>query len=953
MKKILIYLAIIISFYLYNIWISNANNDYTCVTNLVTWCENINRETSFRSDWKLHWFWTKSNYRVIWNTRVWCPSSIDSSWNLTNQFQNKRWHVWSNWWFNYWYSLISTETCEETKTDSIAPTVSISQSWAKTKNWTFVWYSWNFTNLDWSTTACNSNNWWSHPECTAVYNQITYYTYTATCTDTWFYNNDATNKYWNSWCKINSTSQDIDVWSSYTFRMYDNAWNEWSATQVWWGSVTYWTIVNCLTNNNCYNPSKPTNDWCYDNWDPIWNISYSTNKCTNQNVIVTPNCTSDTWSPKICWCADNYWGSSPITITSNQSDYIWIVDKAWNLKDLPYNVTYIDKTNPQIDFYTENQKASTNNFFVLSANDEELLWCSNDLDYTLTIIWPENKTITWKITKNTIIKPEFSLTKKWTYSFKVEVKDEAWNKSTITRNNYITIYPDDISQTNSSINLITAKDTIYANDVNYYLYNITLKDKFNNPIDWKNIYTNSLEQLWNTIWVNMWAWSKALIIYDNNWTSDSNWIINFKLRSLAPWKFDDKFSFKIYNWDNNYSNITSTSTLTYDLWINSFKKPFKWSLYVTEDWWNTWNWLPILWTLMKYKLVITKQSTLTSFTLENFINEIKVLWNNIIVQNKSIIDPLNQNEITFNARINTTDSTTILNNTPGIKIEYPIINYVLEWKTIRYNLTTNDNWDDNTAVSLVWTEFLWVNVIWTLQWVWKQEITWTNKNFSDLSKSDLRAIIRKNAYENIKNRTNDTIVNWVKYVIWDIHISWDQNYETLIVKDWNVIIDDNLNTSWKTYWIIVIKDTYNTKTDYNKKWNIYIKPIVTKINATIYADWWLISADNTWTPYITDSSSRTSDLNKQLVFNWSIFTRNTIWWAIYAWWSYILPGWSKTTSFDNAMIYDLNYIRRSNKWCEDKNWNWNCKDTWEYNHAFIIKYDSKIQTKAPILFGTK
>jgi len=64
--------------------------------------------------------------------------------------------------------------------------------------------------------------------------------------------------------------------------------------------------------------------------------------------------------------------------------------------------------------------------------------------------------------------------------------------------------------------------------------------------------------------------------------------------------------------------------------------------------------------------------------------------------------------------------------------------------------------------------------------------------------------------------------------------------------------------------------------DYNNSGNIYITPTVKKINALIYADGGIISADSNGTVYETDSASRTNALQNQLILVGSVFTRNTI-----------------------------------------------------------------------------
>jgi hypothetical protein len=91
-----------------------------------------------------------------------------------------------------------------------------------------------------------------------------------------------------------------------------------------------------------------------------------------------------------------------------------------------------------------------------------------------------------------------------------------------------------------------------------------------------------------------------------------------------------------------------------------------------------------------------------------------------------------------------------------------------------------------------------------------------------------------------------------------------------------------------------LKDGYDVKSDYksDKWWNIYVASNVKNINAVIYADWWLISSDSSWVPYEEDKFVRTDDLQKQLIMKWTLFTRNTIWWAILASWHII-----KTTTW--------------------------------------------------------
>jgi len=120
-----------------------------------------------------------------------------------------------------------------------------------------------------------------------------------------------------------------------------------------------------------------------------------------------------------------------------------------------------------------------------------------------------------------------------------------------------------------------------------------------------------------------------------------------------------------------------------------------------------------------------------------------------------------------------------------------------------------------------------------------------------------------------------------------------KDWNTIIIKDANFIIDKDFSEN-KKLWIIVLKDDYKVIPETLNWWNIFIKNTVKKINAYIYADWALMSRNENGKAYSDDQ------LATPLEINWSIFSRNTIGWAI-AWIkddkSYVLPGWEKIKDF--------------------------------------------------------
>lgn len=477
-------------------------------------------------------------------------------------------------------------------------------------------------------------------------------------------------------------------------------------------------------------------------------------------------------------------------------------------------------------------------------------------------------------------------------------------------------------------------------------------DWWDNIALWKPWKISQLKAIWWSIAANRITktWTSALNFQDATHTQvfwwGNNWWINITwIKSLSPLYVSDwNISFKAWDKEIKIDEVSY-----------HFKKPFTWKIDIYDEVKKTWesSWIQI-WTSQQYRLVWknNKNINISDYKITSFINQIKASDEISHFISKKSVKETTLKDLSgaiFFATINTSSWATRLGN-PWIKLQTPIVSYKFWWVDVSYYLNDEEEWDNFAPlINNNSKEFMWVRVIWWIQWAWKSEFTGQKANISNLYNSDLRTQIRKNSFNYIKNMKSWDIVNWVKYINWDITISWNQNYETLVVENGNVIIDWDLNISKKKLWIIVLKDGFNVNKDFNWKWNIYVKPDVEKINAIIYADWWFISSDEDWNPYITDSIDRTKKLQNQLIMHWTLFTRNTIGWSILAWWKYIIPWWSKGDNFDLAMLYDLNYIRRWNISC-DKNDNNNCIDKWEYKDPFVIIYDNKVQIDPPKLF---
>lgn len=436
--------------------------------------------------------------------------------------------------------------------------------------------------------------------------------------------------------------------------------------------------------------------------------------------------------------------------------------------------------------------------------------------------------------------------------------------------------------------------------------------RFENIFFSKPVYVNQIDNEWNK-WLNI-----ATPTIDNNGNLDYN------IKSKAPFRDDWDFSFDIKN--SNWTNGKITESIFLD-----YKKPYIATLTVVDD-----SSLKI-WTLQKIRLNVSKHSSVSSlpYTILDYTESFSLSSDNYIIQNKQKLSNIEAN-LRVNYKSNETVEDVILESKPQIS-------YSLWWENILYYINSLEDWDNYDPISLFTDRFKWVKIIWLMQTYGKQIHTGQWVNISEIGAPTIRTTLKMNAYELIAwLKPSLKSLNWVLYVNWDYHIHWDlvdsvgKNYETLIVKNGNVYIDWNLNTWDKKLWIIVLRDNWSAI----EKWNIYIHKDVTLVKSDIFAEWSFISYWwDSWSDKISnysDSNTRTSSLNKQLIMYWTLFTRNTIWWAII--WNtgkYILPWWSETTDFNKAVMYDLNYTRRWNTWC-DKNWNWVCTDSTEYDEPFVI-----------------
>ncbi len=510
----------------------------------------------------------------------------------------------------------------------------------------------------------------------------------------------------------------------------------------------------------------------------------------------------------------------------------------------------------------------------------------------------------------------------------------------------------------------------YADGQQNKLLCLKVTDRFGNDIKTSVFDLNGWLEVWNPIIKNVWdkppvllsglltdqvnnAWSEAVTINKAAIVDSHACIL---MSSVTPGSKQFEFDLYIptrtreaeFVWDGNYRKIAGAVTSR----PVEFRKPFVGRFEVADG-----TLTPKINTKQTYNTLLSRAwwvdpqysdglLALTSQSVQP-INTPGQRFSSMEVIKRSLYDTnwIRRDYAPFKATIQATNDESVL-LAPGIVSNKIPLKYNLNWKTVQYYLTRYDRWYDATEFTLNGNaqETLGLKIIWPLQWDGKASITGQNKNFSDISKGPQRWAIKQKAYQIIKGMQSGQTVNGVRYIKWEnVTLSSTPDYETLVVEDGNVIISGDL--LWDTLGIIVMSSSTSAWVDsdgvYNAG-NIFVQPNVSEINAVIYGDGGLISANNSWKPYVKNSAPRTAALNRQLLIEWTIFTRNTIGGAVTGTsGSNKLPGWEVTANFDRAAIYDLNYMRT---WVRD------LVESAYPNATLIIRFTPSVQQNPPKWF---
>lgn len=542
------------------------------------------------------------------------------------------------------------------------------------------------------------------------------------------------------------------------------------------------------------------------------------------------------------------------------------------------------------------------------------------------------------------------VTKIGRYQIKFEFDDAAWNETRVIL--YFTIIPWDISITNSSLEIIE-RNTIYANNSDSYIYSLLLRDEYLNPVSWRPIVDIQHTCVWvsncSELRLDMTgmspSWAQALEIFNMDTISNSDWRVNFSLRSKVPGRFNE--SFRVDSW-------SPISSLLFTAQDNVFLAPIIGTLEARVSW----NWvsdqLPIdqmtefrvriediqtswfLWSLSDFTAYIQARHPDTEFTLSwpltSWIDGVYFSW--IFA---SSLAQWEKHKTLLEIKQDTRS---------GI-----IISYIVWWDTVMYRLSSHNLSSEILQLGNTGELQNPVKIIWNLQGVWNTHNLSERQNMTGLDTYVFRNMLRKNVGSKINKRIDDTEISGVKYIdkTHDVDklyiLESDPSFETLIVRNGNIHIREDFNVSWKKVGLISYIDSwYNNENGFENIWNIYIEPNVTSISAIMYADGALISTQS-WTPISWDVNIRNGLLQNQLTIFGSIFTRNTLAGGRELAWNYMLSGWEMTPDELLARQYDLYYIRRGNTSCTQDAYGF-C-DIIEY---LIIEYDPRVISSPPEFF---
>lgn len=511
-----------------------------------------------------------------------------------------------------------------------------------------------------------------------------------------------------------------------------------------------------------------------------------------------------------------------------------------------------------------------------------------------------------------------------------------------------------INGTNTSVVPWPATPTdAYANASDNNLYMIHISDSLGNPVyNWNlydfqlsgtGIYLDSVNKTWSSaIWVDA---GNGYTYWPQTVQTDINGNVFFRLLSYTPWQYTEQFTYKYYQPKIDISNnrVEDTSSL----FTSNFPLV---SLAQTGQFLHILTGAIDLYTnnridlgtsnnvcLDFYTTTSTTTNTLTGFTVSNFLESITSLSPSgtipspdfHVTQTGSYLST-----ISFSSKYPTPSylSGAVGVFTPeqigalftgSLSIEtWPYITMTFgdPIQTTKYYITASKS-DYGSGIIFGTGRLNRIYIEWLRSTIGKDGYVDAGGSATSSNSADTRNAVHKNVATLIRNRLVWWwIINRVKYLTGNVNSTdltditpWD----TLIIKGWDLTIgDSSFNVSAATTslkeiphkGIIVLQD------DNGVGGNIYIKPDVHFIGATLFADESIQSVNDAGALFSKSNSDRTFLLNKQLIIYGGIFSKNTVGGAVRADsnGNYVLPWKNTTSSLDEAVQYDLAFLRMDN-----------------------------------------
>ena len=694
----------------------------------------------------------------------------------------------------------------------------------------------------------------------------------------------------------------------------------------------------------------------------LWNVSYSfingawgTTECisnTDQYIrydFLSPDIRIYQNSVELTWFTREYISNDGVLFDWNQirSKRFFGIREVWEFQAGEVPEMQFQIYDPQI--ISASQESSW--LHTLRATVLRLTWTNwqEIWVYQNNDIWANPSFDVWLSDINNWFDYNI-LEKSWKYQILLESEDRAGNSLRASWQYSVIPWPIHVG---SSTIEITERNIYYANNSDTYEYQVSLRDQFWNRIPWREF--EWVQQSCDGVVMNCYTlrtdmtqdiptWNTTLHATPVWWSvSDEYGRIFFEVSSKSPGIFTERFSI-------DFLNPSVAHVFTGE--ENSFLKLVTWVFETYDDAW--YDDRLYIWAHHPYRVLTTLTGATVSPSFE-------LLWN-IQARHPDTEFTLSWSIAThgawiyfewiFESHLQESESHKTLLEIAHNNSSWLIVSYQIWWETIRYRVSENHHTNDVLTLTDLRELDTPVRFIGWIQTSWAHHNVNERQNITDINTFLQRTNFRRNITQHIVSRSSHTD-NWgIRYI--DLTHATNKtyipspnpNYQTLIVRNGNILITENFNPTNQNIWLISYIDAwYNIDNWYSTIGNIYITPNVSRVNAFMYADWALVSTRNSWVPIDSHLLSRNNELPQQLTIKWVVFTRNTLagWRELD--WVYMLPWKRDSTNHNLAIQYDLYYLRRGNDWC--------ARDSYDFCNIpqyLIIEYDSRIVSNPPPIF---